>query len=139
MRALLSIKPIYVDRILDGSKRFEFRRRIFGRTDVTRVVIYSTSPVSKIVAEFDIQKIIQSDPARLWELTFEFSGINRSAFDEYFDGRTQAFALQIGQVHRLPEPIAPSELISNFTPPQSYMYMEKYGEANRQLDRLFGH
>ena len=46
--AFLPIKPIYANRILEGSKRYEFRRTRL-RQDITHVVIYSTSPVKKIV------------------------------------------------------------------------------------------
>lgn len=43
MKAMLSIKPEYVDRILKGEKTYEFRRRIFRRHDVDTIVIYSSS------------------------------------------------------------------------------------------------
>ncbi|RAX12581.1 hypothetical protein CKY02_11450 [Photorhabdus bodei] len=40
MKVLLSIKPEYVDRILNGSKKFEFRKVAFKNNQVQSVVIY---------------------------------------------------------------------------------------------------
>ena len=39
MKAILSIRPEYVDRILSGEKKYEFRKRIFKREDVDTIVI----------------------------------------------------------------------------------------------------
>jgi len=53
MNVLLSIKPKYVDLILNGEKKYEFRRKIF-RNETNKVYVYCTSPVKKIVAYFTI-------------------------------------------------------------------------------------
>jgi hypothetical protein len=39
----LPIKPIYAERLMDGTKRFEFRRRPMS-ADVTHIVVYASSP-----------------------------------------------------------------------------------------------
>ena len=46
MNVLLSIKPKYVDLILNGEKKYEFRRKIF-RNETNKVYVYCTSPVKK--------------------------------------------------------------------------------------------
>ncbi|WP_455182964.1 hypothetical protein [Azospirillum palustre] len=124
MRVLLSIKPEHVENIFNGTKTYEFRRRVFGRKDVKSVIIYSTRPVGKIVGEFDIGEIICAPPRDLWEKTASGSGITRQYYDAYFSGRTQAFALAISAVRVYEEPITPKELAANFKPPQSYMYVD---------------
>ena len=43
---LLSINPEYAEKIMDGSKKFEFRKRKCKRR-VDKIIIYSTSPVKK--------------------------------------------------------------------------------------------
>ena len=45
---LLSIKPEYTNRILEGSKKYEFRRSVAKRK-VDRILIYSTAPEMKVV------------------------------------------------------------------------------------------
>ena len=62
MRVLLSIRPVHVESILSGAKRFEFRRRMFARRDVRSVLIYCTMPVGRLVAEFEIAGILEDTP-----------------------------------------------------------------------------
>ncbi|NIX77369.1 hypothetical protein [Microvirga terricola] len=123
MRVLLSIRPVHVENILQGIKTFEFRRKIFARKDVQTVLIYCTMPIGKLVGEFDIEDILEDAPDTLWQMTECGSGISKEYFDEYFKGRDRAFALKIGEVRPYKEHVAPSELMANFTPPQSYMYV----------------
>lgn len=125
MNVLLSINPVHVENIFAGIKLFEFRRRIFARTDVRTVVVYCTRPVAKLVGEFDIDEILSDKPDVLWGLTQDASGISREFFDLYFEGRDRGHALRIGAVRRYAEPINPLEVFTKFTPPQSYMYVPK--------------
>ena len=48
MRVLLSIKPEFAEKILNGAKRYEFRKQAFAQP-VEAVVLYATKPVGKIV------------------------------------------------------------------------------------------
>lgn len=123
MRVLLSIRPVHVESILSGAKRFEFRRRMFARRDVRSVLIYCTMPVGRLVAEFEIAGILEDTPEGLWARTSEASGITRDYYDAYFEGRDRAFALAIGELNVFETPIAPDEMIDDFTPPQSYRYV----------------
>jgi predicted transcriptional regulator len=123
MRVLLSIKPEHVENIFNGTKTYEFRRRMFARYDVKVAVIYSTMPVGKIVGEFDINAILSAHPSDLWKQTAVGSGITRQYYDTYFEGRERAFALAIGTVRVYEVPITPKEITANFKPPQSYMYV----------------
>jgi predicted transcriptional regulator len=124
MKILLSIKPEFADKIFNGSKRFEFRKNIFKNKSVRTVVVYVTRPVGNIVGEFDINEIINDEPKVLWKRTHEFAGITKDFFDAYFRGRERAFALAIGDVRKYEEPFLPEDLIENFTPPQSFMYLD---------------
>ena len=49
---LLSIKPEYVDRILAGTKKYEYRKRL-ARSNSSVLLVYSTSPVMKVVAKVE--------------------------------------------------------------------------------------
>ena len=134
MRVLLSIRPVHVSNILDGSKTFEFRRKVFARRDIRSVIIYCTMPVGKIVGEFDLEAILEEEPEALWRITRKGSGISKEYFNEYFSGRPRAFALKIGKVHAYSKHILPSELLPNFTPPQSYMYIDR-SNADLRINR----
>lgn len=45
---LLSIKPKYVQKILDGTKRYEYRKVNFARR-IDKIIIYSSYPVKKML------------------------------------------------------------------------------------------
>jgi predicted transcriptional regulator len=123
MLVLLSIRPPHVENILSGRKTFEFRRRLFARREVTRALIYCTKPVGRFVAEFEIDDILSDSPEKLWRKTRSGSGISKRFFDDYFANRSEAFALQIGKVRQYARHVVPSEVLANFTPPQSFMYV----------------
>jgi predicted transcriptional regulator len=139
MRVLLSIKPVHVEKILSGAKKFEFRRRVFARRDVRTVLIYCTMPVGRLIGEFDIDDILEEEPEALWKRTSAESGISKSYYDSYFEGRSRAFALQIGALRVFKVPLPPSDFFDNFTPPQSYMYVASnigLGNAAHRLPLL---
>lgn len=93
MKAMLSIKPEYVERIMSGEKRYEFRRRTFKRDDVDAIVIYETSPVQMVVGEAEVTGILAADPATLWERTGDKAGISYEDFMDYYRGRTIGYAI----------------------------------------------
>lgn len=125
MLVLLSIRPPHVANILAGTKKFEFRRKVFARKDIKNVLIYCTKPVASFVGEFEIDDILCERPDRLWRMTKDGSGISKQFFDNYFDGRNHGFALRIGKVKAFRRCIAPHEVIENFSPPQSFMYVQR--------------
>ena len=118
---LISINPEHVSNILNGSKRFEFRK-IQCKKNVGKMVIYSTSPVMKVVAEAEIRGIIEDDPESVWQRTEDGAGISREFFDRYYEGRETAVAFELGDVREFDEPRELSQYgISN--PPQSFIYL----------------
>lgn len=125
MKAILSIKPEYVDRILSGEKKYEFRKRIFKREDVDTIVIYSTSPCCKVVAEARIAEIIYDSPERIWKKTKDNSGIAKEQFMSYFNGREIAYAIRLATVKQLAEPCSLNEYAPQVkAAPQSFVYVQ---------------
>lgn len=123
MKVLLSIKPEFVERILDGSKRFEFRKGAFKNSNVKSVVIYATMPIGMIVGEFDIADVIEDTPSIVWKKTQKYAGISKHFFDSYFDSRERAVAIQISNVRKYETPMLLSSLGENISAPQSYRYL----------------
>lgn len=124
MDVLLSIKPKFVKSILEGEKRYEFRKRIFKNREISRIYIYSSSPVKKIVGTFDIGGILEDHPVDLWDNVKECAGINNHDFFSYFKGKSRAFAIEIQNLQEFSDPIDPYEVMPGFVPPQSYCYMD---------------
>lgn len=125
MKALLSIKPKYVERIISGIKRYEYRRRLFARDDVDSIVVYSTMPVSSVVAEISIKSIISGSPDQLWERTKSSGGIDETEYYAYFEGASIAYAIELGEITAFHTPIPLSEYCTHPSrPPQSFAYVQ---------------
>lgn len=124
MKILLSIKPEFVEKIFDGTKRYEYRKSVFKRHGVKTVVVYSTQPVGQIVGEFDIEEVMQAHPAILWNATQHESGIDAAFYADYFGDRKQAFAFKIGSMRLYDPPVDPGEIFDCFVAPQSFCYLD---------------
>lgn len=120
---LLSIKPRFAHAILDGTKRFEFRRALFRRKGVERVIIYSSSPEQKVVGEFLIERVLSFAPNTLWRQTRAHAGIDKGYFDRYFAGRSQAYAIKIRNPKRYREPLDLKKDFGVARAPQSFCYV----------------
>jgi predicted transcriptional regulator len=121
---LLSIKPEFVTRIFEGTKQFEFRRRLFANRDIKTIVVYATAPVSKVIGEFEIEDILELEIDELWEKTKEYSGIQKEYFEAYFVGLETGYAIKIGETYKYEFPL---ELKADFNvknAPQSFVYVD---------------
>jgi len=129
MDVLLSIKPKYVKALIEGEKRFVFRREIFKHREVNRGYIYASSPVKKIVAMFDIGDILEDDPVHLWDNVKDYAGINDLDFFQYFKGKSKAYAIKIQHLQKFDHPIDPWKTLPRFVPPQSFCYLDRIPKA----------
>src|ERR1035441_1124470 len=119
--ALLSIRPPYAEAIFRGEKRFEFRRAIF-RKAVDVVVVYTTSPTSLVVGEFDVSEIISESIEDLWSRTSRYAGIDREVFFNYLNGRGVGHAIAIGKVRKYKKPLKLADTFG-IRAPQSFVYI----------------
>ena len=122
-RILLSIHPRFAEAIFAGEKRFEYRRSIFRRRDVTTVVMYASRPVGKVVGEFTIGNVLSLKLEELWERTHEGAGIDRSYFKRYFRGRSFGHALAVEEARRYKPPLSLRSDYGINRPPQSFCYL----------------
>lgn len=120
-KILLSINPEHVENILNGNKQFEFRK-IKCKSDVDKIIIYSTSPVMRIVGEVEVLGVIVDKPEKVWQLTAEFAGITKHFFDKYFENKEKAVAYRLGKVKKYKEPLKLMDLGLDFAP-QSFVYI----------------
>lgn len=123
MKILLSIRPQYAEMILNGTKRFEYRRTLYRNRSVQSVVIYATKPVGKIVGEFEVGGLLSDAPESLWASTRKHSGITKRFFMSYFENRSMAFAIQVKNPTRYDEPLGLEQLVGTSSAPQSFMYL----------------
>lgn len=126
MKVLLSVKPEFAEKILTGEKKYEFRKAIFKNSDVKTVVIYATMPLGKVVGEFDFDIVLSDKPSAIWAETSTFSGITKKFFNEYFNGRNNAYAIKIAKVRRYKNPKNLKEFVPSGLAPQSFCYLSHF-------------
>ncbi|MEQ3633502.1 MULTISPECIES: hypothetical protein [Thalassolituus] len=120
--ALISIHPRHVSKLLSGEKKLEFRR-VWAKTPVEGLIIYSTSPIQKIVAIAKIKQVHYGSIKTLHKLCREKSGgLTKKELYDYFAGKELGFALEIGELITPTEPLTLSSLDEKIRAPQSYMY-----------------
>lgn len=119
---LLAIHPEFSDKIFDGTKCVEFRRRI-PTGAVKHVVVYATAPVSMVVGWFAVDEIVSLSPQSLWRRFRTVGGINKGRYDEYYAGREIAHAYVVGELGRMKKPRSLESLGLGSAPPQSFQYL----------------
>lgn len=119
---LLSVKPEFAEKILYGSKRFEFRKKV-PRLHINNVYIYSSSPEKRIVGKFRIRNITKGTPQELWEKYKDDGGIEEEEFFTYFKGKSFGYSLHVDDVEKISPPIDPKKVNEEFRAPQSFSYL----------------
>ena len=127
---LLSIKPEYVSKILEGTKKYEFRRTL-AQEKVSKILIYSTAPIMKVVGEAEVIDTLSMCPSPLWDTTKKYAGISRANYRNYFKNQPIAHAYKLGKVIRYP---VPKDLSSYgiVHPPQSFIYISHSNNESKE-------
>ena len=123
MKVILSIKPEFAIKIFNGTKKYEFRRTLFKNKDVSKIVVYASAPISKVIGEFEIEDIVHENVTKLWNRTSEFSGISSSYYSQYFQGKDSGYAIKVKNPIKYDEELC---IKQNFgiQPPQSFAYLK---------------
>ena len=120
--ALLSIKPKYVEKMVKGSKRVEFRKKSFSDS-VTKVYVYASAPVKKIVGFFDVRECVEGTPNFLWQKFSNYSGLTRKEYDVYFGCQAKGVAIFFDNFTSFSAALDPANIIDDFHAPQSFCYL----------------
>lgn len=122
---LISIHPKYIELILSGEKRLEFRRS-WAATPVSNLVIYGCAPVKRIVAVAEIKATIWGSRTKLWNIAKKQGGaITRRELLAYLNGKKIAVAIELFNVKSIVGGLDPKVLLGyEFRPPQSFMYID---------------
>jgi predicted transcriptional regulator len=123
---IFSIRPVHAEKILNGSKTVELRRRFTG--DVrpgSLAVIYSTSPTSALTGCARIQDVQRLAVPDLWKRHRSGACLHKKEFEDYFSGLDSGYAIVLNSAKPFPRPFSLPELRKRFgfEPPQSYQYM----------------
>ncbi len=122
MRVLLSIKPEFALKIFNGSKRYEYRRTIFKNHEVSRVIVYASNPIRRIIGEFEIENILHDELQLLWAKTKSHAGMSKKRFFEYFANKNKGYAIKVKTTRMYDNPLPLNSLMVS-SPPQSFVYL----------------
>lgn len=122
-KILISIHPEHVQNILNGTKKYEYRK-IVAKQTINSMLIYETNPTMKVVAEVEVKGTLTGAPDELWQKTCNFSGITKEYFDAYFMGRKIAHAYKLGKIKIFKKSKSLSEYGID-SAPQSFIYVEE--------------
>lgn len=132
--ALLSIKPVFADKIYSGEKTYELRKSAPNLTS-PRIFLFETEPIGKITGIILAGEIIKDTPENIWKLVGT-SATSRERFFSYFQGRNQAVAIKIARAQKFSSPLATrliTQLEKKFIVPQSYQYLSFDSALHRKL------
>lgn len=121
---ILSVKPFYSDKIFNGDKVVELRKKIGIRFIVgARIFIYSSSPVMEITGHAEISQV---DQLAISEIRSRFLGdacIAEEDFNDYYKNSERGFVIHLCKVNRFVRGVSLARLRSRgFIPPQSFSY-----------------
>lgn len=122
---VISIKPYYTGKILDGVKTIELRRRFpLSVSSGAVAYIYSTSPEMALVGTIKINNVERLELSALWKKHGRSAAIKKAQFDAYFCGLGEGFAIKLSTPYRFPRPLTLRELKERFgfKAPQSFLY-----------------
>ena len=122
-KILTSINPIYADKILSGTKKYEYRKVKAKKDKVNKIVIYATYPIMKVVGEVEVKDILEETPEKLWNVTKKYSGVTKQFYDNYFNKSSKAIAYKLGKIEKYDEP-KKLEDVGVKCVPQSFLYLD---------------
>jgi len=126
--ALISIKPTYVRRFLDGEKSVEIRSRAVNLTPGSRLWIYSTLPKGCIEAVAEVNQVVFATPSDIWHRYSGSLAVSRYKYQKYVNGASRVSAIIINKVMRMPIEVNLSmlrKIMPGFHPPQFLKYMSE--------------
>jgi predicted transcriptional regulator len=124
MIVLYPIKPRYIERILEGQKKCELRRRL-PRCKLNYIILYATTPVSRIVGYAEVEAVYDMSHKDLWNRVSHIAGVSHEEYQSYFEGSEQACAIKFRSVYKFNRPFLIDNLLPDIQVPQSFCYIDQ--------------
>ncbi|MES2676904.1 MAG: ASCH domain-containing protein [Pseudomonadota bacterium] len=125
---IISIKPEYAFKAVDGIKTIELRKKFpIDGIKNNLVIIYASSPVQQIIGYATIREVYKLPISSIWRKFNKQSCVTKEFFNSYFKGLDEGFAISLTDPVKLCKPIDIRilEKKCDFFPPQSYLYASK--------------
>jgi len=126
--------------VFSGLKTAELRRRISRQVQNRDVYVYVSSPIMQLRGGFRVGEVWADSPENIWEMVSGLAGVSREVFDDYYEDKKIAYALEIKEVWEYENPLSLEDMrgkFSGFVVPQSYRYLRS--NELRSMCRLKKH
>lgn len=125
---IISIRPEYANKIIDGEKKIELRRKFpIQEIEGGIALIYASSPIQKIIGHAIIKEVKKLSINELWKKYGKQACVTKDFFLDYFNGLDEGFALILDNPIKLADPLDIRRMESEFcvSAPQSFRYAPK--------------
>lgn len=138
---LISVKPEFAEKIVNGEKSIELRKCSPKVSKNDMVIIYSTDPVMAVVGICKVEEIIKMNPTMMWNGHKEKLGIDKKRFMAYYEDSKNAIGIVLKAACRLDQQIqlrVIKKIFPKFSPPQTFRYYAKSDIFKTYLTRIAG-
>jgi predicted transcriptional regulator/ribosomal protein S18 acetylase RimI-like enzyme len=126
---VFSIKPSYADRIIEGNKRVEIRRRFSTKWRGATALLYASAPSRHFVGEATIGEVITKSPDLIWSEWKDELGCSFDEFSSYCHGASEVSAIVFKEVRAFKDPIPQVQMEhlvqQELKAPQSFLQVKK--------------
>lgn len=121
---LMSVKPKFAEKIMNGSKSIEIRRQFSGRWANHDVAFYASQPMGALIGKATVNSVTRGRPDDLWSRFEGQIGCSRPEFDAYVSDADEVTAIEFKNVCAYDNSVALNRLKDllreKLAPPQSY-------------------
>lgn len=116
-KCIMAIKPEFYNKIKGKEKTVEYRK--VAPQGVDKILLYVSSPISKILGQIEIETIIKNNIEEIWDSTKDLGGINKDIFLNYCKNKATIYAIYIKSFTEFETPI----FLKKSQVPQNYYFL----------------
>lgn len=128
-RLLFSMRPEYAERVFEGKKQVEIRRRFSEKWLGSKVVIYGTQPLAALMGEVTVSGVTCGSPGVIWARFGARTGCSHEEFSEYVGNAAVVYAIELNDATPYLCPLSTYEIakmidVDELRPPQSFLELK---------------
>lgn len=124
---LMSIKPRFAEKIVEGNKTVEIRKKFSQKWVGHNAILYASNPYRSLIASATINAVTKSYPTDIWSRFQSQMGCSRADFENYAGTAPEVAAIELKNITPYAERISVNELSNilddKLMAPQSYCEM----------------
>ena len=125
-RLLLSMRPEFAERIFEGKKQVEIRRKFSKKWIGSKAVIYGSKPLAALMGEVTVADVTLDSPQKIWDRFGRRAGCSHEEFAKYVGSAPNVYAIELGELAPYTYSISTTEIarlinVEDLRPPQSFL------------------